>query len=429
MKRAELEDFQFKHLKKILNHAYGNSDFYRGSFKRAGISPDDIKTLSDLDKIPTILKEDIRKDQEAKPPLGNMTSVPEEDVVYISVSSGSTGIPTASPFTYQDFEDFIDFEARLFYSSGMRKTDRYCHALNMSLFIGGPCVLGAQKIGALSIHAGTIPSERLLRIMTQFQPTITWTTPSYAWYLGETAEKQGIDVGQDVAIEKIFVAGEPGGSIGATKKRIEQLWNADVYDYYGLSDVFGACAGECEEKAGLHFAEDHMIVEVLDLKTGEPVDENEEGEMVLTTVKKMARPMIRFRTGDLVKYEIDKCACGRTHKRLMGICGRTDDMLIIKGVNVLPSSVEPIIRENKKLSGEYRLVIDRVNHLDVLTIEVEGTDNYKGDPKVLERDVQCELRSVLGITPKVIVYKDGTLPRETHKAKRIKDNRGDVWKA
>ena len=241
-----------------------------------------------------------------------MTAVPEKDVVYISVSSGSTGMPTASPFTAQDFEDWMDYEARLFYSSGMRATDRYCHALNMSLFVGGPCVLGAQKLGALCIHAGTIPSERLLRIMLQFQPTVTWTTPSYAWYLGETAEKQGIDVAHDTSINKIFVAGEPGGSINATKKRIEQLWDANVYDYYGLSDIFGACAGECEEKSGLHFSEDHMIVEVLDLKTGEQVDEHEEGEMVLTTIKKRARPMIRFRTGDLVSYELEKCGCGRT---------------------------------------------------------------------------------------------------------------------
>ncbi len=428
MKRDELEAFQLKHLKHMVNHAYNNSEYYRNSFREAGLSPEDVKSLSDLSKLPTIQKDNIRKDQEACPPLGKMTAVPEDEVVYISVSSGSTGMPTASPFTFQDFEDFMDFEARLFYSSGMRKNDRYCHALNMSLFVGGPCVLGAQKIGALCIHAGTIPSERLLRIMMQFQPTITWTTPSYAWYLGETAEKQGIDVAHDTSINKIFVAGEPGGSIDATKKRIEQLWDADVYDYYGLSDIFGACAGECEEKAGLHFAEDHMIVEVLDLKTGEPVGENEEGEMVLTTIKKMARPMIRFRTGDLVSYEIDKCACGRTHKRLMGICGRTDDMLIIKGVNVLPSSVEPVVRNNKKLSGEYRLVVDRVNHLDVLTIEVESVCDYKGEPKLLESEVQRDLRAVLGITPKVILYQDGTLPRETHKAKRIKDNRKNVWK-
>jgi len=170
-----------------------------------------------------------------------------------------------------------------------------------------------------------------------------------------------------------------------------------------------------------------MIVEVLDLKTGEQVDEHEEGEMVLTTIKKRARPMIRFRTGDLVSYELEKCGCGRTHMRLMGVCGRTDDMLIIKGVNVLPSSVEPVVRGNKKLSGEYRLVIDRIDHLDVLTIEIERCD-CKGDAKILEREVQRDLRAVLGITPKVTVFEDGTLPRETHKAKRIKDNRKNVWK-
>lgn len=268
MDREKLEKFQLKYLKNTIKHAYYNSLFYRDSFSEAGVSPEDINSLKDLQKLPFIAKDNIRKDQEAFPPLGQMTSVPEKEVVYISVSSGSTGMPTASPFTAQDFEEWIDYEARQFYSSGMRSTDKYCHALNMSLFVGGPCVLGAQKIGALSIHTGTIPSERLLRIITQFKPTIIWTTPSYAWYLGETAKKQGIDVAHDTSIKKIFVAGEPGGSIKETRNVIEKLWGADVYDYYGISDIFGSCAGECEEKTGLHFAEDHMIVEVLDLKTG-----------------------------------------------------------------------------------------------------------------------------------------------------------------
>ncbi len=428
MDREKLEKFQLKYLKNTIKHAYYNSLFYRDSFSEAGVSPEDINSLKDLQKLPFIAKDNIRKDQEAFPPLGQMTSVPEKEVVYISVSSGSTGMPTASPFTAQDFEEWIDYEARQFYSSGMRSTDKYCHALNMSLFVGGPCVLGAQKIGALSIHTGTIPSERLLRIITQFKPTIIWTTPSYAWYLGETAKKQGIDVAHDTSIKKIFVAGEPGGSIKETRNVIEKLWGADVYDYYGISDIFGSCAGECEEKTGLHFAEDHMIVEVLDLKTGEPVGEGEKGEMVLTTIRKIARPLIRFRTGDIVSYELDKCPCGRTHLRLKGVSGRTDDMLIIKGVNVLPSSIEAIVRSNTKLSGEYRLVVERIERLDALTVEVERTDNYKGDIKILEGEVQRDIKAVLGITPKVKVYDDGTLPRETHKAKRIVDKRKNVWK-
>jgi phenylacetate-CoA ligase len=428
MKRDELEKFQLKYLKNTLRHAYYNSLFYRNSFNDVGVSPEDVDSLEDLQKLPFMIKDDIRKDQEAFPPFGQITSVPENEVVYISVSSGSTGMPTASPFTDKDFDEWIDYEARQFFSSGMRKTDRYCHALNMSLFVGGPCVLGAQKIGALSIHAGTIPSERLLKIITQFKPTIIWTTPSYAWYLGETAKKQGIDVAHDTSIKKIFVAGEPGGSIKETKKGIEELWDADVYDYYGISDIFGSCAGECEEKTGLHFAEDHMIVEVLDLKTREPVGENEKGEMVLTTIRKQARPLIRFRTGDIVSYELDKCPCGRTHLRLKGISGRTDDMLIIKGVNVLPSSVEAVVRANTKLSGEYRLVVERVERLDVLTVEVERIQSYRGDVKILEMNVQRDLKAVLGITPNVTVYDDGTLPRETHKAKRIVDKRKNVWK-
>ena len=187
--------------------------------------------------------------QLAVPPLGDLVAVPERDVVYISASSGSTGVPTASPFTALDFDDWIDYEARQFWS----------------------------------------PSERLLLILRQFQATAMWTTPSYAWYLGETASKEGIDPRRDLAVRRIFVAGEPGGSIPETRTRIEELWGASVYDYYGLSDIFGSCAGMCEEKDGLHWAEDHILVEVLDPATGDPVAEGERGELVLTTLRKSAR--------------------------------------------------------------------------------------------------------------------------------------------
>jgi len=169
----------------------------------------------------------------------------------------------------------------------MRPHDRYCHSLNFSLFIGGPCVLGAQKLGALSIHAGTVPSERLLQILRQFQASVMWTTPSYAWYLGETAVKEGIDPRRDLAVRRIFVAGEPGGSIPETRSRIEALWGAHVYDYYGLSDVFGSCAGMCEARDGLHWAEDHILVEVLDQDMQQQVKQGERGELVLTTLKKI----------------------------------------------------------------------------------------------------------------------------------------------
>lgn len=425
--RADWDRLKLSLLQKHLQHAYAGSPYYRASFDAAGVHPDQVKSLDDIRRFPFITKQTLRERQLAAAPFGDLLAVPERDVVYISASSGSTGIPTASPFTAQDFDDWIDYEARQFWSSGMRPEDRYCHSLNMSLFIGGPCVLGAQKLGALSIHAGTVPSERLFQLIRQFQATVIWTTPSYAWYLGETAVKEGIDPRRDLAVRRIFVAGEPGGSIPETRTRIEELWGAEVYDYYGLSDIFGSCAGMCEEKDGLHWAEDHILVEVLDPDTQQPVAEGERGEMVLTTLKKSARPMIRFRTGDIVSFTSEPCSCGRTSIRLKGEYGRLDDMLIIKGVNIFPSDVEAIARKDRDLTGEYRLIVERENHLDRLTVEVERIHGFNGTDEELSNRFARQLQSVTGVGARISILPPDSLPRATHKAKRVEDRRQGVW--
>ncbi|MCE1244489.1 phenylacetate--CoA ligase [Oryzomicrobium sp.] len=425
--RADWDALKLDLLQRHLRHAYAGSPYYRAAWNAAGVHPDQVKRLDDIRRFPFITKQTLRERQLAAPPFGDLVAVPERDIVYISASSGSTGIPTASPFTARDFDDWMDYEARQFWSSGLRPEDRYCHSLNFSLFVGGPCVLGAQKLGALSIHAGTVPSERLLTIARQFQATAIWTTPSYAWYLGETAKKEGIDPKQDLAIKRIFVAGEPGGSIPETRNRIEELWGASVYDYYGLSDIFGSCAGMCEEKHGLHWAEDHILAEVLDPETGEPVAEGERGELVLTTLKKSARPMVRFRSGDIVSFTSEPCACGRTSQRLLGVHGRLDDMLIIKGVNLFPSDVEAIARKDHDLTGEYKLVVERIDHLDHLTVEVERAASYKGSDTDLAERFAKHLKSVTGVLPAVTILPPDTLPRATHKAKRVEDRRSGVW--
>ncbi|MFH0299007.1 phenylacetate--CoA ligase [Bradyrhizobium sp. 31Argb] len=425
--RAAWDELKLSLLKNHLAHAYAGSPAYRAAFDAAKVGPDQLRSLDDIRRFPFIDKRVLRDRQLAVPPFGDLVAVPERDIVYISASSGSTGVPTASPFTAQDFDEWIDYEARQFWSSGMRPTDRYVHSLNFSLFIGGPCVLGAQKLGALTIHAGTIPSERLLQILKQFQATVIWTTPSYAWYLGETAVKEGYDLSKDLAVRRIFVAGEPGGSIPETRDRIERLWGASVYDYYGLSDIFGSCAGMCEHKNGLHWAEDHILVEVLDPKSGEPVKPGDRGEMVLTTLKKRARPMVRFRTGDIVSFNPDPCACGRTAIRLNGVHGRLDDMLIIKGVNLFPSDVEAVARQDHELTGEYRLIVDRVDHLDRLTVEIEYRHGYNGHVEELSDQFARKLRAVTGVSAIVRVLPPDSLPRATHKAKRVEDRRSGVW--
>lgn len=425
--RAAWEELKLDLLRGHLDHAYRGSPYYRASFDAGGLDPSRLRSLGDIRHFPFIDKSIIRDRQEASPPFGDLLAVPERDVVYISASSGSTGVPTASPFTAGDFDDWIDFEARLFWSSGLRPEDRYCHALNFSLFVGGPCVLGAQKLGALSIHAGTVPSERLLAILRQFQATAFWTTPSYAWHLGETAAQEGLDPRTDFAVRRIFVAGEPGGSIPETRERIEALWGADVFDYYGLSDIFGACAGMCTEKDGLHWAEDHILAEVLDPETGEPVAEGGRGELVLTTLRKAARPMIRFRTGDIVSMTSEPCRCGRTSLRLCGIHGRLDDMLIIKGVNIFPSDVEAVARKDHALSGEYRLVVERRNHLDHLTIEIERASGHNGPDEDLAHGFGRQIKSITGVSAEIRILAPNTLPRATHKAKRVDDRRSGVW--
>lgn len=421
--RDELEEYQLGKLKSQIKLAYEKSPYYREVFEKAGLTPQDIQTLEDIRKFPILTKQTIRERQSIKPILGDLVTVDEEKVVFISSSSGSTGTPTASPFSKIDFDEFQDVESRLFWAAGMRPKDRYIHALNFSLFVGGPDVIGAQNLGALCIWAGTIPADRLLFIMQEYQPSVIWTTPSYAWYLGETAISKGIDIKKDLSIKTIIVAGEPGGSIPATRKAIEDLWGAVVHDFYGISDIFGACAGACEYHEGLHVAEDHLLVEVIDEETGEPVAEGERGQMLLTTLRKEARPMIRFKTGDIVTYTNQKCRCGRTHKRI-NIVGRVDDMFICSGVNVFPSDIEYTIRNIGDLTGEYRVTVLEHNHITKFNVEVEKKAQSTIDDAELRGIISHEIKTHVGVKPKeVILLEDGTLPRATHKAKRLIDLR------
>lgn len=421
--RKDLEQYQTEQLAKHLELAYNNSGYYREAFDKAGVKPSDFKQLSDLAKFPFTHKKIERDRQLLKPLLGDMVAVDESEVVFVSASSGSTGVPTLSPFTHQDFAEFQDVQSRNFWMAGVRPTDRYVHALNFTLFVGGPDVIGAQNLGALCLWVGTVPSERLLYILKEFRPTVIWTTPSYAWYLGETAKKQGIDPAKDLAIKTIIVAGEAGGSIPATRNAIEALWNAKVYDFYGISDIFGSCAAMCSERNGLHLAEDHMLVEVIDPETLKPVPDGQRGEIVLTTLRKTARPMIRFRTGDIGTVNREPCACGRTHARI-NITGRLDDMLIVSGVNVFPSDIEFAIRGAKDVTGEYRITAITENFTTRFNVEVEKSSGSNEDKRTIAENVSKKIKTQVGVKPKeVTVLDEGALPRATHKAKRLVDLR------
>ena len=424
MPRPELEKLQLERLKEIVKFSYENSPYYKRTFDAAGVRPDDIHELSDLAKFPFINKQTERETQGVGSFLGELCCVPEEEVIFISSSSGSTGVPTISPFTKEDFDEFQDTESRWFWQVGMRPKDRYIHALNFSLYVGGPDVIGAQNLGALCIWGGTLPSERLLFVLKTYQPTIIWTSPSYAWYLGETAKKNGIDPKKDLAIKTIIVAGEMGGSIETTRKAIEDLWGAKVYDFYGLSDIYGACAAMCDAKDGLHIAEDQIYVETVDRHTGKVIPNGQVGELVYTTLRKKARPMIRFRTGDIGRIDQTKCSCGRTHGRIH-ILGRKDDMFIVSAVNVFPSDIEAVIRGIKGITGEYLVRIFEKDLTCKYNVEVEkNADSSETDEELAAR-VSSAIKARVGVKPyKVVIHPDGGLnTRSEHKSKRIIDER------
>lgn len=422
--RKDLEVLQLERLKEMVKFSYENSPYYKRSFDEAGVKPEDIQQLSDLAKFPFINKQTERDTQGVGSFLGELAAVPEEDVVFISTSTGSTGVPTMSPFTKQDFDEFQDTESRWFWQIGMRPNDRYVHALNFSLYVGGPDVIGAQNLGALCIWGGTLPSERLLYILKTYQPTILWTSPSYAWQLGEKALKSGIDPKKDLSIKKIIVAGELGGSINATRKAIEDLWGAELYDFYGLSDIFGACAAMCDAKDGLHICEDQILVETVDLHTGEVLPAGSLGELVFTTLRKKARPMIRFRTGDIGWIDNTPCSCGRTHGRIH-INGRKDDMFIVSAVNVFPSDIEAVIRDIKGITGEYLIRIFEKDYTCKYSVEIEkNLDNSKTYEEIAN-EVSAALKARIGVKPyNVVVHLDGGLnTRSEHKSRRIIDER------
>ena len=424
MPREELEQLQLERLKEIVAFAYENAPYYKESFDAAGVKPEDIQTLEDIQKFPFIDKKTERDTQGVGSFFGGLCAVPEEDVVFMATSSGSSGVPTMSPFTQEDFDLWQNTEARLFWQAGMRPNDRYVHALNFALYVGGPDVIGAQNLGATAIWVGAVPSDRLLFVLEHYKPTVIWTSPSYAWQLGNKAIAKGYDPKKDFAIHTIIVAGEPGGSIQSTRESIENLWGAKVVDFFGLSDIYGACAAMCEAKDGLHIVEDQILVETVDPKTGEVLAPGTQGELVYTTLMKKARPMIRFRTGDIGYVSNEKCICGRTHGRIH-IQGRKDEMFIVGAVNVFPTDVEYVVRADAGLTGEYSI---RVYNKDFSTRYEVSVERAAGSEETVDEvaaRVENALKTHCGVRPaKVLVYEAGTLGNESeHKASRFVDER------
>ena len=420
--REALEALQLKRLKQVVERVYATVPFYRKKFQEAGITPDDIKSLDDLKRLPFTTKDDLRENY----PFG-MFAVPLKQVVRIHASSGTTGKPTVVGYTKRDIETWSELMARSLYAAGVTKEDIIQNAYGYGLFTGGLGVhYGAEKIGATVIPISGGHSKRQIMIMKDFGATVLTCTPSYALHLAEVAEEMGVDPRSTNLKVGIFGA-EPWTE--EMRREIEELWNIKAIDIYGLSEIIGPGVSiECEEaQNGLHIFEDHFIPEIIDPETGENLPYGEYGELVITTITKEAFPVIRYRTRDITRLIKEPCICGRTFVRMDRVRGRTDDMLIIRGVNVFPSQIEEILISTKGVLPHYMIIVDREGTLDTLEVQVEVDEKIFSDEvrklQQLARKIEQNIKETIGISAKVKLVEPKTLQRFEGKARRVIDKR------
>ncbi len=371
IERMPLEDLhalQEDRLKSTVRYVYDHSAFYRRRFKEAGVEPGDIKTLADITKLPFTRKVDLRDNY----PTG-MFSAPKSQVVRYHVSSGTTGKPTVVGYTKGDIETWSESLARALTSIGLDSDDVVQVGYGYGLFTGGLGLhYGAERIGAAVLPVGTGNTERQIELMQDLGTTAIACTPSYFLHIMEVAEKMGISIKKDTKLKAGIFGAEPWSL--ETRKRIEDATGINAYDIYGTSEISGPLFTECHVKKGIHVWADMFLIEVLDPKTDEPVADGETGELVFTTLHKFALPLIRYRIGDLSIMNSEPCECGRTHPRIMRILGRTDDMLIIRGINVFPSQVESVLMNIPEVGDHWEILVDRKGPLDMMTVRVELTE-------------------------------------------------------
>jgi phenylacetate-CoA ligase len=420
--RDELQKHQLKLLKKQVKYCYENSPFYRNTFKNAGVTPDDIKTLEDTQKIPFTSKYDLRDNY----PFG-MVTVPLEDIVEIHASSGTTGNPVVGAYTTNDMDVWAELMARSLYATGVRREDVMHNAYGYGLFTGGLGFhYGAQKIGTTIIPISGGMTQRQIKLMKDLGSTVLCCTPSYAIYIAEAMAQEGVNPGRDLKLKMGLFGAEPWSE--KIRERIEKELEIEAFDIYGLTELCGpGVSVECKEHNGLHIWEDHFLIETIDPKTGEVLPAGEEGELVFTTLTKTGLPILRFRTRDISVVETEKCECGRSHSRMMRIRGRSDDMLIIRGVNVFPSQIEYAIMGLPELAAQYQIILERPDALDVFTIKAELTENsVKRNQKELETlkiRIKQKVNNITGLSPIIELVAPGEIPRSAGKAKRVLDKR------
>lgn len=422
MPREALTAIQLRRLQTTVERVYATVPFYREKFREAGITPSDIKTLDDLRRLPFTTKQDLRDNY----PFG-LFAVPMDNVVRIHASSGTTGKPTVVGYTARDIDLWSQVMARCLASAGATRGDIVHNAYGYGLFTGGlGAHYGAEKLGASVIPVSGGNTKRQVMIMKDFGPTILTCTPSYALHLAEAALELGVDF-KDLRFKAGVFGAEPWSE--AMREEIERKLHLHAIDIYGLSEIIGpGVAVEClEAKKGLHVFEDHFIPEVIDPQTGEVLPNGETGELVCTTITKEAFPLIRYRTRDVTSLNPEPCICGRTLLRMKKVSGRTDDMLIIRGVNVFPSQIESVLMEMEGVEPHYQLLVDRVDNLDTLTILVEVGDYVFSDEvrilQVLEKKIAKNIKETLGVSAKVKLVEPKSITRSEGKAMRVIDNR------
>ena len=422
MPREALEAIQVRRLQATAARVYNTVPFYRKRFDEVGVKPDQIRTLDDLRKLPFTYKDDLRDNY----PFG-MFAVPMDNVVRIHASSGTTGKPTVVGYTARDVQTWAELMARTLMAAGATKNDIVHNAYGYGLFTGGLGFhYGAEKLGASVIPISGGNTRRQVMIMKDFGPTILTCTPSYALHMAEVAEEMGVSF-HDLKFKAGVFGAEPWTE--QMRQEIERKLNLKAMDIYGLSEVIGpGVSVECiEAQNGLHVFEDHFIPEIINPKTEEVLPYGTPGELVFTTITKEAFPVIRYRTRDISILHPEPCRCGRTMVRMGRVQGRSDDMLIIRGVNVFPSQIESIIMETKGVEPHYQLVIDRVASLDQLTVLVEVNERLFSDEiknlQVMGRTLEKNIRETLGVAAEVKLVEPKTIQRSEGKAVRVVDKR------
>ena len=418
--RETISALQLERLQKTVKHVYENVPLYRERMDAAGIKPEDVKTLDDLTRLPFTSKQDLRDTY----PYG-MFAVPMDDVVRLHASSGTTGKQIVVGYTEGDLDIWNEICARALTAAGGTKSDKVHVSYGYGLFTGGLGLHGgATKLGATCIPVSSGNTARQITILQDFESDILCCTPSYAMYLGEEIEKSGVDP-KSLKLRAGIFGAEPWTE--EMRRQIETKLDIKAYDIYGLTEIMGpGVAYECEAQKGMHVNEDHFIIEIINPETGEHMPDGEQGEIVFSCITKKAFPLLRFRTKDIGVITHEKCSCGRTFVRMSKPRGRTDDMLIIRGVNVFPSQIETVVLR-MGYAPNYQLIVDRVNNLDTLEVRLEMTPELFSDVtselENTQRAISAQLRDLLGLSAKVTLVAPGSITRSEGKAVRIIDHR------